>query len=384
MRKLTAFSAISLMLAIALAGCGKKDEQGAPPPPQVSVAKPLQETVVDWSDFVGRFEAPSTVEVRARAGGFIQGVHFKDGQYVRKGQLLFTLDPRQAQAALASAQAQAAQARGELGRAEALVATQAISRELYESRKANSLVAEANVRARQLDVEFTRVVAPISGTVSDRRVDPGNVIAGGTSAGDVLTTIVATSPIYFTFDASEAQLLATQRAGSRGGAILQVRLQDESEYRWNGTVDFSDNAIDGTSGTVRMRAVVPNPNNFLKPGMFGHARLEGAAPYLALLVPDTAIASDAARKVVYVANADGSVAVKPVVLGPLSGGLRVIRSGVAPTDNVIVNGIQRVQQPGVKVQAKPVTITHPKAAPVGQAPAASTAPASIATPVGAN
>ena len=380
MRNVTAFTAIGMVAAIMLSGCGKQEAQGAPPPPQVSVALPLQQTVVDWSDFVGRFEAPSTVEVRARTGGFLQAVHFRDGQYVRKGQLLFTLDPRQAQAALASAQAQAAQARGELQRAEALVATQAISRELYESRKANALVADANVRARQLDVEFTRVVAPISGTVSDRRVDPGNVIAGGSSAGDVLTTIVSTSPIYFTFDASEAQLLATQRAGGKGGASLQVRLQDETDYRWNGKVDFSDNAIDGTSGTVRMRAVIANPGGFLKPGMFGHARLEGAAPYQALLLPDTAIASDAARKVVYVANADGSVAVKPVVLGPLSNGLRVIRSGIAPTDKVIVNGIQRVQQPGVKVKTKTVAITPPKAV-LTSGPAPSTAPASIATSV---
>lgn len=381
MRNVTAFTAIGLVAAIMLSGCGKQEAQGAPPPPQVSVALPLQQTVVDWSDFVGRFEAPSTVEVRARTGGFLQAVHFRDGQYVRKGQLLFTLDPRQAQAALASAQAQAAQARGELQRAEALVATQAISRELYESRKANALVADANVRARQLDVEFTRVVAPISGTVSDRRVDPGNVIAGGSSAGDVLTTIVSTSPIYFTFDASEAQLLATQRAGGgKSGASLQVRLQDETEYRWSGKVDFSDNAIDGTSGTVRMRAVIANPGGFLKPGMFGHARLEGAAPYQALLLPDTAIASDAARKVVYVANADGSVAVKPVVLGPLSNGLRVIRSGIAPTDKVIVNGIQRVQQPGVKVTTKTVAIT-PQKAVLTSGPAPATAPASIATSV---
>lgn len=383
MRKLTAFTALGLMAALALAGCGKKEDQGPPPNPQVSVAKPLQETVVDWSDFVGRFEAPAQVEVRARASGFLQGVHFRDGQFVRKGQLLFTLDARQAQAALASAQAQAAQARGELQRAEALVATQAISRELYDSRKAASLVADAAVRARQLDLEFTRVVAPISGTVSDRRVDAGNVIAGGTSAGDILTTIVSTSPIYFTFDASEAQLLQAQRAGARGGAVLQVRLQDETDYRWNGKVDFSDNSLDSTSGTVRMRAVVSNTGNFLKPGMFGHARLQGAAPYQALLLPDTAIASDAARKVVYVAAADGSVTVKPVILGPLSNGLRVIRSGIAPTDNVIVNGIQRVQQPGVKVQAKTVTITRPKlAAPVAATP--STPPASIATPFGAN
>ncbi|ATQ44163.1 efflux RND transporter periplasmic adaptor subunit [Caulobacter mirabilis] len=384
MRKLPAFTALGLITAVALAGCGKPEAQGAPPPPQVSVATPLQETVVDWSDFVGRFEAPQQVEVRARAGGFVQAVHFRDGQYVQKGQLLFTLDPRQAQAALASAQARAAQARGELERAEALVATQAISRELYDSRKAAALVADAEVRARQLDVEFTRVTAPISGTVSDRRVDPGNVIAGGTSAGDVLTTIVSTSPIYFTFDASEAQLLQAQRAGAKGGATVKVKLQDEPDYNWTGKVDFSDNALDGGSGAVRMRAVINNPGNFLKPGMFGHARLEGAAPYQAMLLPDTAIASDAARKVVYVANADGSVAVKPVQLGPLSGGLRVIRSGLTPTDKVIVNGIQRVQQPGVKVQAKTVAITRPKSGPVGQAPAPSIPPASVATPVGAN
>lgn len=384
MRKVPAFTALGLAMAVALTACGKPETQGAPPPPQVSVATPLQETVVDWSDFVGRFEAPQQVEVRARAGGFIQAVHFRDGQFVQKGQLLFTLDPRQAQAALASAQARAAQARGELQRAEALVATQAISRELYESRKAAALVADAEVRARQLDVEFTRVTAPISGTVSDKRVDPGNVIAGGSSAGDVLTTIVSTSPIYFTFDASEAQLLQAQRAGAKGGATVKVKLQDEPDYNWSGKVDFSDNSLDGGSGAVRMRAVIANPGNFLKPGMFGHARLEGAAPYQALLIPDTAIASDAARKVVYVANADGSVAVKPVQLGPISGGLRVVRSGLTPTDKVIVNGIQRVQQPGVKVQAKTVAITRPKAGPVGQAPAPSTPPASIATPVGAN
>jgi RND family efflux transporter MFP subunit len=384
MRKSTALAALGLMVAMALAGCGNGQEQGAPPAPMVSVAKPLQETVVDWSDFTGRFEAPQQVDVRARAGGFIQAVHFRDGQFVRKGQLLFTLDPRQAQATLASAQAQAAQAQGELKRAEALLETQAISRELYESRKAAALVADAAVRARQLDVEFTRVTAPISGVVSDRRVDPGNVISGGTSAGDVLTTIVASSPIYFTFDASEAQLLQAQRAGGKGGATVKVRLQDETDYRWSGKVDFSDNSLDSASGAVRMRAVIANPGNFLKPGMFGRARMEGAAPYTALLVPDVAVASDAARKVVYVAAPDGSITVKPVQLGPLSDGLRVIRSGLLPTDNVVVNGIQRVQQPGVKVQAKTVQITRQAARPVGNAPAANLPPASVATPVGAN
>jgi RND family efflux transporter MFP subunit len=368
-----------VLAALTLSACGKK---AAPPPmptPAVSVAVPLIERVVDWDDFTGRFEASQQVEVRARTGGYLQSVHFRDGQFVHRGQLLFTLDARPAQALLAAAQAQANVARTQLKRAEALLAAQAISKEELESRRASALVADAAVRSRQLDVEFTRVVAPVSGIASDRRVDPGNVIAGGSSTSDVLTTIVSTTPIYFSFDASEGQLLKYQRQAGRGSRV-QIRLQDEADYRWDGTVDFSDNGLGAQSGAIRMRATVANPSGFLKPGLFGRARVEGSGAYEAMLIPDTAVVSDAARKVAYVVAKDGTVSAKPLQLGPLSQGLRVIRGGLVATDQVIVNGTQRAR-PGGKVKPTLTTITRSgTAAP----PMISTVapPASTATPAG--
>lgn len=370
--------ALSVLFAMtALSGCGqaKAPPPAAPPAPQVSVATPLRQAVVDWDEFTGRFEATQRVDVRARAGGYLQAVHFRDGQTVRAGQLLFTLDPRPAQAALAAAQAQAGLARGDLQRAEALVANQAISREEYESRRAAVLVADAAVRARQLDVEFTRVTAPVSGVVSDRKVDPGNVISGGSSSADVLTTIVSTSPIHFAFDASEAQLLKYERQSLRAGGHVDIRLQDETEYRWPGTVDFSDNAVDQGSGAVRMRAVVNNPKGFLKPGMFGRARVEGSAPYIGLLIPETSVVADGVRKVAYVVGSDGAVTVKPLTTGPLVGSLRVVQKGLGPNDRVVVNGLMRVK-PGAKVSAKLVTISATPAAP--QAATTAAAPARTA------
>jgi RND family efflux transporter MFP subunit len=384
--------AASAVMAFALYGCSSQGEAGAPPPPAVTVATPLVQTVQDWDEFAGRFEATQSVEVRARVGGYVSAVHFRDGDYVRRGQLLFTLDARPAQAALASAratlsqaQAQLGLARSELTRAETLLESQAISQAEADTRRsavtsAEAAVAAANagIRARELDVEFTRVTAPISGRVSDRRVDPGNLVAGGSSAADVLTTIVSSSPIYFTFDGSEAVALKYQREARQGGAApIQVRLQDESGYSRTGTLDFTDNAIDTASGVIRLRAVIPNADGFLKPGMFGQARLAGAGSYSAMLVPDAAVATDQARRVVYVVAADGSVTPKTVQLGPLVDGLRVIRSGLAANDRVIISGLQRVQQPGVKVQA-----TAGRIQPVAQedsAPVTTSAPASSAS-----
>ncbi|WP_374275771.1 efflux RND transporter periplasmic adaptor subunit [Brevundimonas sp.] len=389
MRKLMIAVATALGV-VALQGCSRPAEGGAPPAPQVTVATPLVQQVEEWDDFSGRFEAPQTVDVRARAGGYIQNVHFSDGDYVRRGQLLFTLDPRPAQAALNAARAQLSQAQAqlslaqsELTRAETLLSSQAISQAEADTRRgaveqAEAAVASANaaIRARQLELEFTRVTAPISGRVSDRRIDPGNVVAGGSSAGDVLTTIVSSSPIHFVFEGSEAVLLKYQRQAREGAAPIQVRLQDEAEYSRTGTLDFTDNAIDPASGVVRLRAVVPNADGFLKPGMFGQGRLAGSGSYQAMLVPDAAIATDAARRVVYVVAADGSVAPKPVQLGPVVQGLRVIRSGLAANDRVVISGLQRVQQPGVKVQAQngriqPVAQETPQ--PVTQAAPASSA-----------
>ena len=379
----------SVLMTAALYGCSKGQEapaQGAPP---VTVAAPLSQQVVDWDEFTGRFEAPRSVDVRARVGGYIQSVHFKDGDFVRQGQLLFTLDPRPAQAALASARAQLAQgqaqltlARTELTRAEGLLASQAVSQAEVDAKRgavqsAEAAVAAANaaIRARQLDVEFTRVTAPISGRVSDRRVDPGNLIGGGSSAGDVLTTIVSSSPIYFVFDGSEALALKYQRDARNGSAPIRIRLQDETSYDRTGTLDFTDNAIDASSGTIRLRAVVQNADGFLKPGMFGHAQLAGSGGYAAMLVPDSAVVTDGPRKVVYVVAKDGTVGAKPVQLGPLANGLRVVRTGLTPDDRVIINGLQRAR-PGQKVTAQNGTIKAEETkadAPVTTAPVASSA-----------
>ena len=383
--------AASALMAAALYGCSSKSEAQAPPAPAVTVAVPLVRAIQDWDEFTGRFEATQSVEVRARVGGYISGVHFRDGDYVRRGQLLFTLDPRPAQAALASARAQLSQAQAqltlaqsELTRAETLLESQAISQAEVDTRRgalqtaqAAIAAANANVRARQLDVEFTRVTAPISGRVSDRRVDPGNLVAGGSSAADVLTTVVSSAPIHFVFDGSEAVLLKYQRQARQGAAPIQVRLQDEASFTRSGTLDFTDNAVDTASGVIRLRAVIPNADGFLKPGMFGQARLAGAGSYNAMLVPDAAIATDQARRIVYVVAADGSVAPKPVQLGPLVDGLRVVRSGLARTDRVIINGVQRIQAPGMKV-----TATNGQIRPVAteaQVPVTQAAPASTAT-----
>lgn len=381
MRKFFAPFVATAAAALVLAGCGKPEDPPQMPAPEVSVATPLRQSVVDWDDFTGRFEAPERVDVRARTSGYLQAAHFREGQFVKKGQLLFTLDPRPAEAQLAAARAQAKLAAADLARAETLLKVQAISREEYDNKRAASEVAQATVQARALDLEFTRVTAPTSGVVSDRRVDPGNVISGGGAGADVLTTIVSTTPIHFLFDASEAQLLKDQRATGKGGKV-QIRLQDEADYRWTGQVDFTDNSIDGQSGAIRMRAVVPNPNGFLKPGMFAKAKVEGGQAYDALLVPEDAIVADGARKAVNVVAADGSVTLKPVELGPTTQGLRVIRSGIKPDDRVIVNGGVRLMGPNMKVKAKVVTIEPKKAA--AQATSTVTIPvASSATPVGA-
>lgn len=383
--------AASVLMAVVVQSCTQRSEAQAPPAPSVTVATPLVRQVQDWDEFTGRFEATQSVEVRARVGGYVSGVHFRDGEYVRRGQLLFTLDARPAQAALASARASLAQAQAQLTlartnltRSEGLLSAQAVSQAEVDTNRgavaqAEAAVAAANaaIRARQLDVEFTRVVAPISGRISDRRVDPGNLVGGGSSAADVLTTIVSSAPIYFVFEGSEALLLKYQRQARQGAAPIEVRLQDEAQYSRTGRLTFTDNAVDTASGVIRLRASVPNADGFLKPGMFGQARLAGSGSYQAMLVPDAAITTDQARRVVQVVAADGSVSTKPIQTGPLVDGLRVIRSGLAATDRVIIAGGQRIQGPGMKVQARNGQI-RPVAQPI-TAPVTTPAPASSAT-----
>ena len=390
MRK--AFAGGIAALSIALSACsGGGESQAQPPTPEVTVATPRVDTVVDWDEYVGRFEAIQRVEVKPRVSGYLQAVHFRDGQYVRQGQLLFTVDPRPAQATLALAEAQLARAqatlanaRTELARSRTLADQQAASVEEVEQRQAavrageaDVAAARATVRSQQLNLGFTRVIAPASGHISERQVDPGNAV---TADQTVLTTIVSTSPLHFVFDGSEALLLRYQRQnGGSIGSEVRIRLQDEGQYAHSGRLDFVDTAINPGAGTVRARAIVPNPDGFLKPGMFGHLRLAASPPYRALLVPDSAIVTDAARRVVYVVDEQGNVAVRPVELGPLAGDLRVIRSGLGPRDRLIINGLQRAQ-PGQKVTPRLARIPTP-ANVEPSSPTPQAAPASVATPV---
>ena len=391
MRK--AFAGGIAALTIALSACsGGAESQAAPPAPEVTVAAPLVQQILDWDDYVGRFEAVEEVEVKPRVSGYLTGVHFRDGQYVRQGELLFTIDARpaqaqldQARAQLARAEAQLVNARTELARSRTLAAQKAASVEEVEQRQATLRSAQADVaaaraavRARQLDTGFTRVLAPISGQVSQRRVTRGNAV---TADQTVLTTIVSTNPIHFQFNGSEALLLRYQRraGGIRIGSPVRIRLQDEAQYVHAGQLDFVDNSLRGGSGTIQARAVVPNPDGLLKPGMMGHLRLAASPPYTAMLVPDTAIVTDATRRAVYIVDRQGTVVVRPVQLGPVTGSLRVVRSGISPQDKVIIGGIQRAL-PGQKVKPKAGRITAPTTSEP-DAPPPQPAPASAATPV---
>lgn len=347
----------------------------AMPAPTVTVAQPLLREVNEWDDYVGRFEASKSVEVRPRVSGAITAIHFADGAIVRKGQLLFTIDPRPYAAALAEARASVAGAASDLSLAQAnldranrLVAEDAVSKSDLDQlgarvRAANAalVAARARVQARALDMEFTRVRAPIAGRISDRRIDAGNLVSAGDTSGTLLTTINALDPIYFTFDSSEVLYLKGQRERAGGGQEVDIRLQDEADYAHKGHVDFTDNQLSQQSGTIRGRAVVSNPDLFLAPGMFGNMRLSQGGKANALLIPDAAVRTDQARKVVFVVGKDGTVAARPVTPGPLVGGLRTIRAGLARNDRVVIQGIQ-FAMPGAKVTPRAGRIDAPTAA----------------------
>lgn len=360
---------IVVLSAAAFLGLRSAPVAAAPPPPTVTVATPLVRQIAEWDDYSGRFDASKSVEVRPRVSGAIVAVHFTDGALVHQGQLLFTVDPRpfvaaldEARAAVASARSDLALAQLDYGRATRLLAVDAVSRSevdrlraRVQATEAALAAANARVQSRALDVGFTQVRAPITGRISDRRIDPGNLVQGGGNGaeGTLLTTINALDPIYFNFDASEGLFLKARRAREAGASPsnVEIRLQDEADYRWHGQLDFADNGLDSKSGTIRLRAVVSNPSQFLTPGMFGNMRLAtgGAAP--ALLVPDSAIQTDQARKIVMVAARDGSLTPRPVTLGPLIEGLRVVRSGLATTDPVVIDGAQLVM-PGMKAKLR--------------------------------
>ena len=365
------------VVALALAGCS----EAAPPPPptpEVLVAQPLQRSITDWEDYAGRFEAVDAVDVRPRVSGLLQSVHFKDGQAVARGQLLFVIDPRpfaartaQARAGVQRAEAVLANASAEYKRAGALIGDGFVSQSLADTRMANEKQAAAELaqaralaEAAALDLSFTRITAPVSGRASFRRLAAGNLV---TAEQSLLTTIMTQDPIRFVFDAPEAAFLKFRRAQGTGGAV-RIRLEDETDYKWGGELEMLDNAIDRGSGTIRGQALVRNPTGLLTPGMFARMRWMAATAQPTLLVPDEAIVIDQTRPVVYVVGKDDLIEQRIVERGNLVDGLRVIRSGLAPTDRVVVTGMQRAR-PGLKVAPKPGRIEQfPAGATRGTAP----------------
>jgi RND family efflux transporter MFP subunit len=362
------------LLAPGLAGCeqGQPHTQGAPPaPPQVTVAKPTRQAVTEQDEYVGRFVAVDSIEVRARVSGYLYGVHFQDGQLIEKGDLLFTIDRRPFEATLAQAQATLAQARANLAYAEAdlkrgenLVRGNTITQQTFDQRTQAKRVAEANVAAQEaalrqalLDLEFTELRAPVSGRIGDRRVSPGNLVTGGTTGTTtLLATITTIDPIRFEFTVDETSYLRYLRLAGRGtsaanrgfDAPVRLKLIDEAKFTRAGKLDFVDNAIDRASGTIRSRAEFPNADGTLTPGMFGRIQVPAGPPNTVLLVPDVAIGTEQVRKFVLVVDGDNIARPKYVTLGPVVGELRVITAGLDPDDRVIINGLMRAR-PGVKV-----------------------------------
>jgi RND family efflux transporter MFP subunit len=373
------FRLAPILVLLLLSGCGDKPSQpAATAPPPVTVAQPVKRTVTDWDEFTGRFEPMEEVQVRARVGGFVTSVEFRDGAIVRTGDLLYVIDSRpfeavalQAEGQLSDARARAELAKRELDRALTLVQTSAVSEAVVDQRRqtlqaahAAEMQAEGALKAAKLNIEFTHVIAPMTGRVGRHLVSAGNLVQGSEGNATLLTSIVTLDPIYIYFDVDETTYLRNNRLWFEGRRPssrdtpnqVQVTLTGETKPSHDGKMDFLDNRLDQSTGTLRSRAVIPNKDLSILPGQFGRVRLIGSAPYEALLLPDTAIATDQSRKIVFVVKDDDTVEARPITLGPLDEGLRVIREGLKAEDRVIVDGIQRARV-GAKVA--------PHAAPAG-------------------
>lgn len=342
----------------------------------VTVSKPIAKRITTWDEYSGRFEAVNTAEVRARVSGFIEKINFKDGQLVKEGDLLFTLDKRAYELAVESAKADVARNNAQVEfnasdveRAEPLAKSRTISDQTFDQRKANLAIAraqlqsaEAALKTAELNLEWTEVRAPISGRISDRKVDVGNLVAGGQAAATtLLSTIVSLDPIHFVFDVSESDFLRYARlfmSGERSSSRdvsnpVRIKLADEDKFVHEGRMDFVDNQLNSRSGTLRGRAVVENKGDLLQPGLFGRLQLFGGESD-ALLIPDNAVVSDQAKKIVFVVGADNVVKPAPVVLGPIVEGLRVVKSGLSAQDQIVINGLANpAVRPGAKVVPQP-------------------------------
>ncbi len=384
-----------LAAALVLSACGSRPPSG-PPPPKVKVVQPVAREIIEWDEYTARLDAVDSVEVRPRVSGYLQSIHFVDGGIVKKGDLLFTIDPRPYEAVLHRAEADLQLAETRLGlarknfaRAGDLIASHAISQEEADIRESNLRQAEASVEeakaavdAARLDVEFTHVSAPVSGRVGRKLVTEGNLVNGGVGTqGTLLTTIVSLDPIYAYFDADEGSLLKYSRLARTGQRPssreyknpVHVALADEEGFPHDGVMDFVDNQVDRGTGTIVGRALLPNPDLSLIPGLFARLQLPGSGKYRAILLPDEGIGSDQSQKFVFVVDGDAKAQYRTVKIGPLVDGLRVVREGLTPDDWVVVAGLQRVR-PGITVDAQRETIPPPKTTTAAEATTSTTQP----------
>jgi RND family efflux transporter MFP subunit len=374
MRALRMAGLLALLMPV-LAACdapeGEADAaQATPPPPEVTVATPLVRRLTEWDEFTGRFDPIQQVEIRARVAGYLQEIGFEDGDDVEAGQVLFVIDPRPYQATVDHVKAEIAQAEARLklaeleqGRAAQLVTTSAVAKATLDERNAELQAAraalaasEAELRQAELNLGFTRVTAPFAGRASARRVDVGNLVDNAT----LLTTIVQLDPIYLAFDMSESDFLAYQREVARGElastrsreTVVEAHLTDEHEWRHKGTMSFVDNIVDQGTGTIRARAVFPNPDGLITPGQFGRVRIPGSPEHDVIVIPDAAIVTDQSRKMAMTVDAEGVVLPKIIRPGPSQpGGLRIVRDGLTAGDRIVINGLIRAR-PGAKVTPK--------------------------------
>ena len=361
-------------LALTVSLGGQAEGQNAPPPPKVTVAKPLVKSIMEWDDFTGRFEAVDRVDVRARVSGYLEEVHFEEGSLVKAGDLLFTIDPRPYQAiydetvaALKVAETEFDFARKELARAEELVQRGNISRSAVDERRQRFAAAQAEIegakaaiRRARLDLEFTQIRAPFAGRVSIKQVSVGNLIKADDT---VLTNIVSLDPIHFYFDVDERSYLAYARMAREGKRasgritpyVVRVTLADEREPVRQGQLDFVDNRIDEATGTMRGRAIFTNEDLLLQPGLFGRISIPGSPVYDGILIPDEAIASDQDRRIVYVLDDANAVNAQVIRPGPRIDGYRVVRKGLTGSERIVVKGLMRIR-PGVTVDPEVIEL----------------------------
>ena len=374
---LTALGA--MFLSMLLVGCDDGVAQNAvPQAPAVSAADVVVKSISQWDSFNGRIEAVESVQLRPRVSGYIDKVNYTDGQEVKKGEVLFTIDDRtyraaleQAQATLTRAKTQASLARSEANRTDKLVNTNVVSREEWEQRRSAAAQAQADIRAAQaavdaaqLNLDFTKVTAPIDGRASRALITSGNLVTAGDSAS-VLTTLVSLKTVYVYFDVDEATYLHYQNLARSGqGASsnhlalpVEIGLVGEEGYPHQGKVDFLDNQLTPSTGTIRMRALLDNAQRQFTPGLFARVRLPGSAEFNATLIDDKAVLTYQDRKYVYIVDKDGKAQRRDITPGRLATGLRIVQQGLNPGDKVIVDGLQKVFMPGMPVNAKTVPMT---------------------------